>query len=82
MDSPRGGGDAAGARRSLSAAMDVDVGHPATAVATDEGDFELKRFAMEFLSLSHYCRYAILVQDEGFLFSFLFKNRSCAKFRL
>ncbi|EEC69123.1 hypothetical protein OsI_38041 [Oryza sativa Indica Group] len=55
LDSPRGGGDAAGARRSLSAAMDVDVGHPATAVATDEGDFELKRFAMEFLSLSHYC---------------------------
>uniref|UniRef100_A0A0D3HTH3 Helicase and polymerase-containing protein TEBICHI n=1 Tax=Oryza barthii TaxID=65489 RepID=A0A0D3HTH3_9ORYZ len=55
LDSPRGGGDAAGARRSLSAAMDVNVGHPATAVATDEGDFELKRFAMEFLSLSHYC---------------------------
>ncbi|XP_015698275.1 helicase and polymerase-containing protein TEBICHI [Oryza brachyantha] len=50
--SPSGGGDA-GARRSLSAAMDVDVGHPASAVAKDKGDLELKRIAMEFLS--HYC---------------------------
>ncbi|KAF0895287.1 hypothetical protein E2562_008599 [Oryza meyeriana var. granulata] len=47
-----GGGDA-GARRSLCAAMDVDVVHPAMAVAKDEGDLELKRIAMEFLS--HYC---------------------------
>uniref|UniRef100_A0A0D9XYP7 Helicase and polymerase-containing protein TEBICHI n=1 Tax=Leersia perrieri TaxID=77586 RepID=A0A0D9XYP7_9ORYZ len=59
--SPRdggGGGDAgAGARRSLSAAMDVDVSRPATAVVArdEEGDLELKRFAREFLSLSHYC---------------------------
>lgn len=53
--SPRGGD--AGARRSLSAAMDVDVGSsaPAAEVAADDvADKEFKKFTMEFLS--HYCR--------------------------
>ncbi|XP_062201875.1 helicase and polymerase-containing protein TEBICHI isoform X2 [Phragmites australis] len=51
--SPRGGD--AGARRSLSTAMDVDVGSSAPAALAD-GDgasLELKRFTTDFLS--HYC---------------------------
>ncbi|KAG8048422.1 hypothetical protein GUJ93_ZPchr0009g976 [Zizania palustris] len=52
LDFPRGDGDA-GARRSLSAAMDVDVDHYTTTAPKDEEDVELKRLAMEFLS--NYC---------------------------
>ncbi|GJN13403.1 hypothetical protein PR202_gb00097 [Eleusine coracana subsp. coracana] len=52
--SPRGG--KAGARRNLSAAMDVDVGPsaPAAAAEDDVADKEFKKFTMEFLS--NYCR--------------------------
>ncbi|CAN6360721.1 unnamed protein product [Urochloa humidicola] len=53
--SPRGG--EAGARRSLSAAMDVDVASPAApaavAAADDGADLNLRRFTMDFLS--HCC---------------------------
>ena len=52
--SPSGGDP--GARRSLSAAMDVDVGSsaPVVAVVGDGADFDLKRSTADFLS--HSCR--------------------------
>ena len=54
MRSPSGGDP--GARRSLSAAMDVDVGSsaPVVAVVGDGADFDLRRSTADFLS--HSCR--------------------------
>jgi DNA polymerase theta len=54
VGSPRGGDP--GARRSLSAAMDVDVGSSASvaAAAGDGADFDLRRSTADFLS--HSCR--------------------------
>ncbi|RCV18574.1 hypothetical protein SETIT_3G311900v2 [Setaria italica] len=58
--SPRGGD--AGARRSLSAAMDVDVASSATA-AGDGADLELKRFTTDFLS--HCCSAIPPMRDDS-----------------
>ncbi|OEL35428.1 hypothetical protein BAE44_0003552 [Dichanthelium oligosanthes] len=61
--SPRGGD--AGARRSLSAAMYVDVGSsaPAAAAGGDGADLELRRFTTDFLS--HYCSAIPPLRDDS-----------------
>ncbi|CAL4907070.1 unnamed protein product [Urochloa decumbens] len=62
--SPRGGDSSA--RRSLSAAMDVDVASPAppaAAAAGDGADLKLRRFTMDFLS--HCCSAIPPLRDDS-----------------
>nr|CAB3461937.1 unnamed protein product [Digitaria exilis] len=75
--SPRGGD--AGAKRSLSAAMDVDVGSSVpTAEAVDDGaDLELRRFTTDFLS--HCCSAIPPLRDDSEYGERLEKNhKRCA----
>ncbi|KAG2620442.1 hypothetical protein PVAP13_3NG107600 [Panicum virgatum] len=59
--SPRGGD--AGARRSLTAAMDVDVASSPPAPAVDGADLELRRFTTDFLS--HCCSAIPPLRDDS-----------------
>nr|CAB3465731.1 unnamed protein product [Digitaria exilis] len=75
--SPRGGD--AGAKRSLSAAMDVDVGSsvPTAEAVDDEADLELRRFTTDFLS--HCCSAIPPLRDDSEYGERLEKNhKRCA----